>query len=216
VNNTFAILLNGGIKAGKDEAVRYISMKYSNKVSVRECKDKLHILTMSMFNVQADRYWEIYNNRQLKEKPLIDFQITEDAYQQLSKVIDIPKRVCDTGFLVDISIRQAMIYVSEVVCKPSFGADYFGKVRAMDIEDDEIVLDGSCGFLEELPPLVNRVGMDNILLIRVYRDGCSNNGDSRAYIPDGVIKDTVDVYNNGTLEEYYKEIDKIVSSRLIK
>jgi hypothetical protein len=52
--------------------------------------------------------------------------------------------------------------------------------------------------------------MENILLIRIHRDGYTFEGDSRDYIPDGVITNTVDIDNNGTLEDYLKKVETVV------
>jgi hypothetical protein len=104
-----------------------------------------------------------------------------------------------------------MIYVSEIVCKPRFGYDYFGKARALSVQDNEVILDDSCSaFLndsgvisaEEIYPLIDRIGENNILLIRVHRSTCNFNNDSRRYVPDGVVTNTIDVYNDGDEEKY--------------
>ena len=44
-----------------------------------------------------------------------------------------------------------MIYISEIIIKPRFGSDYFGVARAKAIQEDEIAVDSSTGFVEELP-----------------------------------------------------------------
>jgi hypothetical protein len=116
----------------------------------------------------------------------------------------------ESGYTVNLSIREAMIYVSEVICKPRFGDDFFGRARAAKLIPQLTYIDDSCGFVEELPPLIERVGQDNILLIRIHRDGCTFDGDSRKLISDGVITNTFDVYNNGSLEDYFKKMESII------
>lgn len=214
------ILLNGVKSLGKDEAITYLrSLGYP--LVRREAKGKLHTLVQEFFCVTPERYWEIYEDRGLKDKPLDDFKIFLDFSEDLKL-----SQTCDTkGALVEIhsterievnlSIRMAMIYISEVIMKPRFGESYFGVARAKAIQEGEIAVDSSTGFVEELPPLIERLGQENILLIRVHREGATFEGDSRSYIPDGVITNTVDVNSvYGFLPEYLEEVEKIVEKFL--
>ncbi len=214
-----AILLNGSRLCGKDSAINYLKQQGVPLV-IREAKDSLHKLTQMLFCVPEERYWEIYNDRSLKEKPLNDFRITliPNEYLVLRNVLgqeDLRLQGFDgVNVKVDLSVRQAMIYVSEVICKPRWGANYFGESRTNLILDGEIIVDGSCGFKEELPPLIAKLGQKNILLIRVHRDGCTFAGDSRSLIEDGVINNTVDVYNNGLEQDYLDNVYKLVKEFL--
>ena len=214
------ILFNSPKSLGKDEAITYLrSLGYP--LVRREAKGKLHTLVQEFFCVDQGRYWEIYEDRELKETPLTDFKIFLDFSEYLKL-----SQTCDTkGVLVEIhstkrieinlSIRMAMIYISELVMKPRFGENYFGVARAKSIVEGEIAVDSSCGFIEELPPLIERLGQENILLIRVHREGATFEGDSRSYIPDGVITITVDVNSvYGELTEYLEEVEKIVEKFL--
>lgn len=115
---------------------------------------------------------------------------------------------------VKLSIREAMIFVSEVMCKEKFGLDYFGVARANSVRHAEVIVDGSTGFVEELPPLIEKLGQENILLIRVHRNGCTYDGDSRNYIPDGVIHNTIDIDNNSSLGGYFNQVEEAVQKFL--
>jgi hypothetical protein len=214
------ILLNGVKSTGKDSAIHHLrSLGYP--LVRREAKGKLHELTMAFFCIQPERYWEIYEDRVLKEAPLLEFRIrlSQEDLDNLEGIlnetlIDCPSEERSTFIL---SLRQAMIYISELVMKPKFGENYFGVARAKDIVDGEVATDSSCGFIEELPPLIERLGQDNILLIRVHREGATFEGDSRNYIPDGVIDNTVDVQSvYGYLDEYLETVEKIVDKFLNK
>lgn len=236
VHNTKAILFNGPKEAGKDVAlIEAMSKCYDllegchSPVQIRklECKDHLHTLVQNLFCVPENRYWEIYNDRELKEQPSSYFGIVLDdiEYRSISEVLGynlmfpnqpyIPSgRVGERAGEVCLSIREALIYVSEVVCKPRFWVDYFGKVRASKVESNQLIFDGSAAAFEvggeivcdEVPPLLERIGEDNCLLIRVHRPGYTFDGDSRRYIPDGVVPNIVDVYNDGTLEEFFTKV----------
>lgn len=212
-NKTLAILLCGPREAGKDKAIEYIINQGIN-LSQRECKDVLHVTTQAIFQIDHERYWEIYNDRKLKEKPLPEFTVTFEAWESLCKIIGVGKikneRYLKNGRHVMLSIRQAVILVSECLIKPTLGKNWFGVRRAAEILDGEIIVDGSAAFLEEIPPLVQRVGMDNILLIRIKGRGTFE-GDSRSFIPDGLVKNTIDVYNNTTEQEYLDKMYSIVT-----
>jgi hypothetical protein len=214
------ILYNSPKGCGKDASIHHLrSLGYP--LVRREAKGKLHDLTMAFFCVQPERYWEIYEDRVLKETPLEEFRIrlNQEDLDNLEGILnetlnDCPSR--ERGALL-LSLRQAMIYISEIICKPRFGSDYYGVARAKAIQDGEVATDSSTGFIEELPPLIERLGQENILLIRVHREGATFEGDSRNYIPDGVIDNTVDVQSvYGYLDEYLETVEKIVDKFLNK
>lgn len=224
-----AILFNAPKATGKDVAINYLMENLTTPLVRRECKDLLHKLTQLFFCVSEERYWEIYNDRSLKEVPLPEFTIYTywdwrngfDIAEELG--YDVHLTTYDSNDIrynpesesdVMLSIREAMIYVSEIICKPRFGESYFGKARAASIKEGEVIVDGSCGFVEELQPLIDRIGNENILLIRVHREGFTFEGDSRNYIPDGVLDNVVDVYNNGTEQEYFEHCLEIVKGFL--
>jgi len=206
--DTKVILFNGPKLCGKDTAINHLEYIYTEDgISKRECKDHLHKLTQLFFDVPSGLYWELYTNRETKEQPREEFKITLDWADYLDLRSFVGEVQMDgLGFPKEclLSIRQAMIYVSEVICKPRFGQDCFGKARANSITDDlNVVVAGSCGFVEEIPPLLDVVGKDNILLVRLHREGYGFEGDSRGYIEDKEVPfKTIDVYNNGTEEEF--------------
>lgn len=199
------ILLNGPIGCGKTDVVEYLKGQYD--LTDRRCKDKLFKLTMELFCVDQRKFWHIYNTRDLKEVPNEAFTLSYPEVCKLYDYIDKPRpRLCGK---TNISIREAMIYTSEIICKPAFGKDYFGIARVKDMQQGELAIDDSCGFSEELPPAISTLGQKNILLIRIHGRGTFE-GDSRSYIEDGIIDNTVDVYNTGSLGDYFSTITKVV------
>lgn len=211
------VLLNAPRLAGKGVVVDHLRSRGFDLIDAG-CKETLHQLTMTLFSVPEKRYWEIYNDRSLKEVPLPEFRVNIDDQEQedLEDVLGYYLDDWESGWRdvrsnkMNLSVREAMIYVSEVICKPRFGDNFFGVSRASKLQEGLTYVEDSCGFVEELPPLIQRVGQDNILLIRIHRDGCTYEGDSRQMIPDGVIDNTFDVYNNGSLEDYFKKMESIV------
>jgi hypothetical protein len=245
VNNDKIILLNGKKECGKDTIIDYFQSTTNLLIARAECKDHLHKLTQLFFCLTEDRYWEIYEDRRLKEKPLPEFRISifhGEAFN-LAKIIgefyedsqtDYRDTDCDTvdghlRYTTNLSHREAMIYVSEIICKPRFGQDYFGKARIKLIQDrtadaDEVAwkgkrdsilwFDGSAAFVEEIPPLLEHFNQDQILLLRIRRGEDDFGGDSRSFLPNGLIENTVDIYNDGTLEQYLEEVEGVVSEFL--
>lgn len=82
-----------------------------------------------------------------------------------------------------LSCRQFLIKISEDVIKPNFDKQYFGKTLTKKLlYGVNIVTDG--GFYEEIEPIVEDIGAENILVIRLHREGCDYSGDSRGWIKD--------------------------------
>jgi len=90
-----------------------------------------------------------------------------------------------------MSCREAMIHVSEKVIKPKRGLDYFGKLVAneININKDYAISDG--GFIDELIPVVEKVGNDNFVLVQLTRDGHDFSSDSRRYFDGNVLQEYV-------------------------
>ena len=212
------ILLNSPPNSGKTVLTQHLKAKYG--LQEARCKDKLFVLTYELFNVQRDKFFEMYEDREQKETPNPLFAIpNEDAYKlslrlRKQELADRVKGAYQNNReTTPLSLREAMIFVSEMVAKPIFGKDYFGKCRAESLQDGVVYIDDSTAFVDELNHAIMKLGMDNILLIRIYGRGTFE-GDSRNYIPDGVIRNTVDIQNDGTLEEFLERGDKVVAEFL--
>jgi hypothetical protein len=129
---------------------------------------------------------------------------------------------------INLSIRSAMIYVSEIVIKARLGFNYFGRARMQFIENymahmyqpDRSFLfydDSSASFngrSDELVGLEDYFGEDNILLINIRGRGKFGVGDSRNYHADGTVKHTVDLWNTGTEKEFLDRGCKIIQDFL--
>lgn len=195
------ILLNGPIGCGKTVLATAIHKRFDCEDA--RAKDHLHTLTMEFFNVPSSVYWTFYEDRTLKEQPQPEFTIAVEEYNRLAPIIGAKVRVSPRSVM--LTIRQAMIYVSECLCKPAFGKDYFGRVRAQYVSrgQNRLFVDDSAGFPEELPELLSSLGEDNVMLIRVRGRGTFD-GDSRRYLEDGVVPYTIDIHNEGTLDYFIK------------
>ena len=196
------IIFNGPPGSGKDEAAAYFKRFGFKHLSF---KYVLFKETISFFGVDKEWFMNGYKDRSVKERP-------EDLLDGMSR-------------------REAMIYVSEEVTKPALGQDIFGVHVASEVEDgkDYAISDG--GFEEELVPLINRVGADNIVLVQLTREGCDYSSDSRRYfngklfeeyviqkptaididhvLPNEFPVRTYRVHNNGSVEEFHQILHDI-------
>ncbi len=207
------ILLNGGKLCGKNISVDRIKHLMFNTVEDRRCKDHLFEVTALLFKMTVEEFFVPYENRELKEVPLERFSISGSEFNRLLPFIGGGDRVFSRDMFgiesrVKLSSREALIYTSEVVCKPAFGQDYFGVARAESIGEDEFSIDDSCGFDDEIPPTISKLGMENVMLIRIRGRG-SFDGDSRNFISDGVVDNTHDLWNTGTEEEFLSQIGEL-------
>lgn len=191
------IIFNGPPGSGKDEAASYFKRRGFKHLSF---KYVLFKETISFFGVDEEWFMNGYNDRSVKERP--------------------------EEFLEGMSRREAMIYVSEVITKPALGKDIFGVYVANEVEDGMNYAISDGGFEEELVPLINRVGTQNIVLVQLTRDGCDYSSDSRRYFNGRLEKEyiiqkstdidrehvlpkefsirTYRVHNNGSLNEFHE------------
>lgn len=104
--------------------------------------------------------------------------------------------------LFGTTMRKAFISFSEDFAKPTFGPAVFGHLMARSIahSSHHLIIISDSGFAAETIPVINTVGPDNCLLIRIHRPGYGFKNDSRSYL-DLNIK-TTDLNNNGGLESF--------------
>lgn len=180
---TRIVLLNGPPNSGKDVIASHIVETMDGKHV--EFKESLFKLVKMLYGISDERFEELYS-RELKEVPMAE--------------------------LGGISIRDAMIHVSEDVVKPNFGNDYFGRALSSSIRQGAVNVISDGGFEEEVVPLTMKYGKDNILVIKLYRDGCTFDGDSRDYLPwnFGLNYHLTQLHNNGTLEDAFEGASEIV------
>lgn len=109
-------------------------------------------------------------------------------------VKEVPQEIL-SGF----TWRQMYIHYSEKVIKPMHGAEWFGRqfMRAAYATGAYAILVPDSGFREEAENVVRAVGPENVLLIRLHRDGCVYDAtDSRGYIRlDDIGVWQVDMHN---------------------
>ena len=201
------ILFNGPPGSGKDHAADYFKQHGFKHLSF---KYQLFKETIKYFNVEEKWFMDGYNDRSQKE--------------------------VQSMLLGHMSRREAMIYVSEKIIKPRMGLDYFGKLVAdeIDLNKDYAISDG--GFIDELIPVVEKVGNDNFVLVQLTRNGHDFSSDSRRYFDGNVTKEfvlgnetpvekkyvlphkfdvkTYRIHNNSTLSDFEEALKEIFKNEI--
>jgi hypothetical protein len=167
------ILFNGPPGTGKDAAADFFKEKGFKHLSF---KYQLFRETISFFAVDEKWFMDGYKDRLIKEQP-------EELLEGMSR-------------------REAMIYVSEEITKPAFGEDIFGKQVAdeIDITRDYCISDG--GFIDELIPVINKVGSENFVLVQLTREGHDYSSDSRRYLDGNLYVEFVNSHNTPIEKKY--------------
>lgn len=171
---THVVFLNGPPRSGKDTAGNIIT----NAVHGGRTAKFAHVLkvaTHALFASLQGRQVELdkhgYGVGHFEE-------LSNDATYEYCKGDPRPEFFGKTP-------REAYIAVSELLCKPLFGSDFFGRRLA-----DHIILNPDVpvwaitdsGFVDEALPIINAVGRHNCTLVRMHRTGATFTGDSRGYI----------------------------------
>jgi hypothetical protein len=179
------IILNGPPASGKDTIGMYM-LKHGMVDGMAAFKDWLYMEAAEYFSIPVAMVVELATNRETKDKPHWAF--------------------------AGKSPRQALIHVSELYIKPTFGNGFFGLQlsRRLHGKLDYVITDG--GFVEEMHPLIE-AGFD-LKIVRLHRDGCGFANDSRRYLeatdfPQGGVE-FFDVYNNSTVEQAAENIGIMV------
>lgn len=138
------------------------------------------------------------------------FDLSDEQVTYLESIKNEPDKL-----LFGRSYREVQISFSENWMKPLFGDQVFGHLAARKTAKQQarLFVCSDSGFASEAEPVLDTIGRQNTLLIRIYRPGKTFAGDSRSYIClDGV--ETIDIHNDGTLGEYYVKLDQAVNEFL--
>lgn len=178
------ILFNGPKLSGKDSACRYILEHVVPSANHLEFKGKLFELVYCIYSITPEQWAEMYT-RENKEKP----------YE------------C----LYGLSPRQALIKVSEEVIKPNYHHEYFGDELVKKLKGGLNIVSDS-GFVQEAQSIINDVGVDNVMVVRIYRPGFTFEGDSRNYLPPEALPGVTfaDLHNDQTEQDFYDKVERVV------
>lgn len=166
------ILLNGPAGSGKDTLAAML-MQQGHVQQVMQFKEPMFAIALvaSGMHINPKCWWDRYNDRERKELPW--------------------------GLLGGMSCREFMIHISEQFIKPVFGADYFGNQLALKyLNRGEGILDvavSDSGFQSELDTVSRILCPENVLIVRLWREGYTFDGDSRSYINANPGNHVIDV-----------------------
>lgn len=181
------ILLNGPPRSGKDAITReltpYIKFRHMKFAS------PIKRMVAALLEIQ--------------ESTLENFKDVRSPVLQLAGTSTAEAR--DTP-------RNLLIALSEDLLKPRYGDDFFGRVFWQNAKNsaESLVVASDCGFESEVRRLVWSAGERNCFLLRLHRDGCTFDGDSRSYLPDGICR-TWDIANDSTVHNATMKVLRIIT-----
>lgn len=168
------LLLNAPPFSGKDYAADFLVNLFKGYATKQEFKTPLFKAVKSTYGISEEVWKELYTVEN-KDKP---------TYYLVYN--DLP-----------ISPRQAMINMSEKVMKPLFGDDVFGLAAANQLVEGLNVFSDS-GFMGEAQSIIDAVGKENVYVIKIIKDGCNFDNDSRDWLDTNKLGVTcMPVYNAG-------------------
>lgn len=101
------------------------------------------------------------------------------------------------------TVRQLLIDMSESYLKEEYGEDILGKIAWLRTKRSpaSLFISSDTGFRSEAERVISNAGKKNCIVIRIHRPGCTFDGDSRSYLPDGLAR-TFDLHNNVSREQF--------------
>ena len=147
-------------------------------------------------DVAAEHLVKMFNYRHVEFKSPVE-KLVKSFYSLTDKEHDIlyrrENKEVPQSYLMNKSIRDCYIHVSENVIKPVFGRDVFGVLLADSLQSG-VSVSSDGGFEEEVEAVAKEIGKENILVVQIHAEGKTFDGDSRSYLyVDGVR--TVSVNN---------------------
>jgi hypothetical protein len=203
------IILNCPPNSGKDTVADYIQETYG--CDHLRFKTYLYEITAKLFVMELEELIEICTRRETKEDPVFDqlrIPLWKYTWAISKNILTDENRIStssNSDLTVNLTPREALKYVSEAIVKPYLGKDYFGKALANEITSDlSVVSDG--GFREEILPVCEELGAENVFLVQWTRAGTSFDNDTREYIdpPEGV--NLLETTNENTISNLVSEV----------
>lgn len=204
------IVFNAPPRAGKEVAakavMKVINTEDSNLVAYhKEFKDELFKVAANTLGISVEEFIQGYDKR---APEVLGWYPSVEWYKDYKSIT-----VRDNKF----SQREWLIHISENVIKPSFGKDVFGKMFVNSLPQEGIIAVSDGGFPEEIQPVIDHVGAENITIVRIHREGCDFSNDSRDYLTQDMFDSTIriiDVENNGTIDKFETDVVHIIGGIL--
>jgi hypothetical protein len=184
-----AILLNGPPRSGKDTAAGYIA----------------RVWAATPFKV----------SQPLKDAIAALFGWTPAQAEEAERLKDVAR-----AETLGTTYRKLQIALSESGLKTWTGDDRaFGKLAVRRIQaavldgGDDLFVCSDAGFGPEVDEIVQCLHADRVLMIHLYRDGCTFDNDSRDYVFPRYVE-TVRLENNGSESDLFCELTDLVDEWL--
>lgn len=143
--------------------------------------------------------------------PYIDFmhiKVSSPLKRMLAQLLQVDLRWIEENkdtkvkLLGYITVREALIDMSEKYLKLLYGEDVMGRIASdtARYSTGKLAITSDSGFSVETERIVYNAGRNNCIIIRVHREGCTFDGDSRHWMPDGLCH-TVDIHNDRSKEQ---------------
>lgn len=191
------VLLNGPPGSGKDTAASHLvpyfqfqKMKFAAPIKRMVCG----LLDMS------ESALENHKNEQFN---ILSEEIT-------TKVDDFGTTKLDYG--PKETPRRLLIDLSESFLKPKYGDTFFGRlaVREVNRSSYPLIIFTDSGFVKEASVVIRQHRKENVILIRLHREGCDFTNDSRSYLPD-IAGHNFDVDNDGPLSHLTGKVARCIT-----
>jgi len=217
-NNLKVVVFNAPMRLGKDSAAEHMVNLVNTEDTFytahqRAFKDSLFNLCAAMYGITVEEFLEGYD----EPSDYVEGEWYKDSLQFfIDASLDRGK-----GFEYKrgYSQRSSLIHMSENIIKPVFGKDAFGKAMVASLPESGIVFVSDGGFAEELLPVIDHVGQENVLVVKIHRKGVDFAGDSRAYLDNKDLGDKpvcmVNINNDGSLEEFLGGVEYTVGEWLL-
>ena len=206
------VVFNGSPRCGKGIAAKHLtklvnSLEGNLPAFHMEFKDELFKIASNVLGISIGEFLTDYERK------------TPDNVWWMKDLVSLSTSASMkvVGERKNYSQREWLIHISENVIKPSFGKDAFGKALVNSLPESGVVFISDSGFKEELQPVIDHVGADNVMVVRIQREGCTFDGDSRSYLTPCMFKDPIQFYeisNNGTEVAFLSEVEDMVGGWL--
>jgi hypothetical protein len=177
------VILNGPIGCGKDTVGQAFADREGYYFTC--FKEPMFRIAATTMGLDYESFLDSYQDREWKESP--------------------------NALLNGHTVRELMIHISEVYVKPFLGPDYFGQQALNFINQrpwQQNFIFGDGGFPMEIDVLAE--AGHEVILVHMYRDGCTFEGDSRSYVLTNAIPHIHTLNNNGTVEQAVDELGRIL------
>tara|TARA_R100001460_G_scaffold27881_9_gene55944 strand:+ start:3937 stop:4515 length:579 start_codon:yes stop_codon:yes gene_type:complete len=182
------LFLNGPPRCGKDTAGMILGEHHGHLATMKfsaPLKRATHGLFAGLHMMLPDTPW-----------------VDEPSFFEAEK--DDP-----VDIFFELTPRDAYISTSELLCKTLFGGSFFGELMVQRLQrmakPPQIVAFTDCGFDEEVKPVIDWAGKINCTLIKIARDGCDFDSDSRGYLKQSMFGEYHTVINT-TRSEFRQQL----------